>query len=300
MRQLFAFLLFCVSAPLLLTAQEQVHIVTKKINESYNYREDYEVNIEGDRAEVYIQPNLENKILIDIEIIAKHPKQAQAENDVEKMATIVKRLKNKIYIRNYLEAAERPEAQIKVIYRITVPAQCPVYIKNAYGIAEVDNLSNSVKVNSKFSRVSLQGITGTVDLFTRYGDIYGQALNGHVTIASRRTDMILKDIEGSYNIDAAYGNIQIYASMGLLDLNLNAEKSQVMLFNPDLSSFRYDLTTVSTPTLLPEGLDFEITQPEPNVQRVQYTPNNEYFPSFSVRVTFGTLQVQQSGKVKRP
>lgn len=299
MRQIFTFFL-CVSISAMLPAQEQIHVVTKKMHETYNYRDDYEVNIEGDRAEVYIQPNLENKILIDIEIISRHPDQVQAKADVEKMATIVKRLKNKIYIRNYLEAGDSPKAQIKVIYNITVPAQCPVYIKNAYGIAEVDNLTNSVKVNSKFSRVSLQSLSGTMDLFTRYGDIYGQSLNGNVSIASHRTDMILKDIEGTYNIDATYGNIQIYASAGLLDLNLDAEKSQVMLFNPDISSFRYDLTTVSSPALLPEGMDFEITQPEPNVQRVQYTPTNEYFPSFSVRVTFGTLQVQKSSKIKRP
>lgn len=281
-------------------AQDQVHVVTKKINESYNYKEGYEVNIEGDRAEVYIQPNLENKILINIEIIAKHPNQELAQADVEKMATIIKRLKNKIYIRNYLDTEESLESQLKVVYHITVPAECPVYIKNAYGIAEVDNLTNSVKVNSKFSRVNLRGIKGTLDLFTRYGDIFGQSLNGNVTIASRRTDMVLKDIEGNYNIDAEYGTIQIYASAGLLDLNLDADKSQVMLFNPDINSFRYDLTTVGTPTFLPEGLDFKVTNPEPNVQRVQYTPNNEYFPSFSVRVTFGTLQVQKSSKVKRP
>lgn len=299
MRQLFT-LFLCIHLSGILVAQQQVHVVTKMMHETYNYRDDYEVNIEGDRAEVYIQPNLENKILIDIEIISKHPDQELAKADVEKMAIIVKRLKNKIYIRNYLDAKNPPEGQIKVVYNITVPAQCPVYIKNAYGIAEVDNLTNSVKVNSKFSQISLQGLSGTMDLFTRYGDIFGQSLNGNVNIASHRTDMILKDIEGNYNIDATYGNIQIYASAGLLDLNLDAEKSQVMLFNPDISSFRYDLTTVSSPALLPEGMDYEITQLEPNVQRVQYTPTNEYFPSFSVRVSFGTLQVQKSSKIKRP
>lgn len=300
MRQIFAlFLLYCWASSQLI-AQEEIHVVTKTINESYNYKEGYEINIEGDRAEVYIQPNQENRILINIVLIAKHPDQNQAKKDVEKMATIIKRLKNKIYIRNYLSGKEPLKAQLKVIYKITVPAQCPVYIKNAYGIAEVDNLTNRVKVNSKFSRVRLQGVSGTMDLFTRYGDVYGQSLNGNVNIAAHRTDMILKDIEGSYNIDAAYGNIQIYASSGLLDLNLDAEKSQVMLFNPDLSSFRYDLTAVSSPTLLPEGMDFQITEPEPNVQRIQYTPTNEYFPSFSVRVTFGTLQVQKSSKIKRP
>lgn len=298
-RKVFYFI-FCVSISLNLQAQDQLHVVTKKINEAYSYREGYEVNIEGDRAEVYIKPNLENKILINIEIIAKHPEQEVAQVDVEKMATIVKRLKNKIYVRNYLDAADSPESQLKVIYQITVPADCPVYVKNAYGVAEVDNLTNSVKVNSKFSRINLKGIQGTLDLYTRYGDIFGQSLNGNVTIASRRTDMILKDIEGNYNIDAEYGTIQIYASTGLLNLNLDADKSQVMLFNSDISNFRYDLTTVGTPTFLPEGLDFKVSNPEPNVQRVQYTPSNEYFPSFSVRVTFGTLQVQKSSKVKRP
>jgi hypothetical protein len=292
--------LVCLGGNLL--GQDQVHVITKKIHRDFVYHEGYEVNIDGDRAEVHIQPSLENKILIDIEIIAKNPDQEQAKIDVEKMASIVKRLKNKIYIRNYLDLdeAERPSSQIKVIYNITVPAVCPVYAKISYGIADFAELTNSIRVNSKFSQVNLNNISGSVDLSTQFGDIIGQTINGNVTIGSRRTNITLKDIQGNFDIDAAYGMIQIYADAGLLDLNLDAEKSQVLLFNSDLQNFRYNLTTVSSPIQYPDELNFKLQQVEPNVQRINYTPNNEFFPNITVKVTFGSLQIDKASKSKRP
>lgn len=283
-------------------AQDQVHVITKKIHKEFVYHEGYEVNIDGDRAEVRIQPSLENKILIDIEIIAKNPAQEEAKADVEKMISIVKRLKNKIYIRNYLDTEDlpRPTSQIKVIYNITVPAVCPVYAKISYGLADFAELTNSLRVNSKFSQVNLNKISGKVDLSSQFGDIIGQTINGNVTIGSRRTNITLKDIQGNFDIDATYGMIQIYADAGLLDLNLNAEKSQVLLFNSDLQNFRYDLTTVSSPIQYPDELDFELKQPELNMQRVSYTPTTEFFPNITVKVTFGSLQIEKASKVRRP
>lgn len=300
MKQALVFFIFCVSYTTPLEAQEAIHLVRKTLSESYLYREGYEVNIEGERAEVYVQPNLERKILIEVEVIARHPSEEQAKIDVERMNSVIKRLQNKIYLRNYLETGTASEAQLKVIYRVTVPPECPVYIKNTYGITEVDRLSNSVKVNSKFSRISLQEVSGTIDLFTRYGDIHGQSLDGQVSIASHRTDMLLQDINGAYDITASYGNIQIHAGADLLNLHLDAEKSQVMIFNPDAERFNYDLQTVHSPTILPEGLEFQISQTDSEVQRLQYRPHQEFFPSFSVKVTFGTLQVQRAPRSKRP
>lgn len=283
-------------------AQDQVHVITKKIHKDFVYQDGYEVNIDGDRAEVRIQPSLENKILIDIEVIAKNPDQEAAKADVEKMISIVKRLKNKIYIRNYLdtEGQERPSSQIKVIYNITVPAVCPVYAKISYGLADFAELTNSLRVNSKFSQVNLTNISGSVDLSSQFGDIIGQTINGNVTIGSRRTNITLKDIQGNFDIDATYGMIQIYADAGLLDLNLDAEKSQVLLFNSDLQNFRYDITTVSSPIQYPDELDFELMQPELNMQRVSYTPTTEFFPNITVKVTFGSLQIEKGSKVRRP
>lgn len=284
-------------------AQDQVHRIAKNINKTYNYKDGYEVNIDGERAEVYIEPGLDNTIRIDVEVIAKHPSQNQAQLDVEKMRIMITRHKNKVYVRNYLEQGEsfdKPESQLKVIYKILVPEDCPVYIKNTYGIAEIAQLTNSVKVNSKFSTVNLENISGNIDLMTRYGDIIGESINGNVQIGARRTNITLRDIQGNYDINAEYGLIQIFASAGLLDLNLEANKSQVFLFNSDLEEFRYDLTAVSSSLQFPDDLNFQMVSPEVNVQKMVFTPTTEFFPSISVKVTFGSLQVNKSSKVKRP
>ena len=286
-----------------LYAQDQVQVVKKQFTKEFSYRDGYEINIEGDRAEVYIEPNLENKIVVKIEIIAKHPQKAQAEIDVERIAYLTKRVKNKIYIRNYLdnpEGSQSPESQLKVIYQITVPAECPVYVKNAYGITEVSRLNNRLKVNSKFSQVNLNEVVGSIDLMTKYGDIFGQSLDGDIRIGARRTNITLKDMAGSYDIDAQYGVIQLFASNGLVNLDLDAEKSEVLLFNEDPDAYRYQLTSVGSTINYPDDLNFKLSQTEPNIQKLSFTPTNEFYPNITIRVTFGNMQINRSSKVKRP
>ena len=296
-------IILCLCVGWSLFGQQEVHVITKKIDKAYNYREGYEVNLDGDRAEVFIEPNYENKIIIEVEIVAKHPDKKQAKEDVEKMFFMSERLKNNIYLRNYLSdeaKVAKPESQLKVIYNISVPNDCPVYVKNLYGFVSINELSNSVKVNSKFSSVSLDQITGSIDLLTRYGDILGQNLNGNVSIGSRRTNITLKDIQGTFDIDAEYGLIQIYASPGLLNLDLNADKSKVLLFNTDLEDFRYDLTSVGSDIQFPDELNFKLLHSEPNLQRFNYTPTTEFYSLIQVKVTFGSLEVNKAAKPKRP
>lgn len=299
----FLILILSVGWAFSLWSQEQVHVVSKKMGKEFPYRDGYEVNIEGDRAEVFIEPNLNNAIEIRVEIEARHPEKATAERDVERIAYLAKRVKNKIYIRNYLDndgTTTPPESQLKVVYHITVPAECPVYVKNAYGFTEVSRLNNRLKVNSKFSQVNLDQVVGSIDLFTRYGDIYGESLDGNISIGARRTNITLRNMAGSYDINAQYGLIQLFAGAGLTSLNLDAEKSDVMLFNEAPDAFSYQLTAVNSRVHYPDELNFAIAQPEPNIQKFTFTPTNEFYPNITIRVTFGDMQLNRSPKVKRP
>lgn len=277
-------------------AQTTLQVVTKRIDKDFTYRDGYEVNIDGDRAEVYIESWDQSTIRVHLELISKNVDREKAEQDLEHMQYSAQKDKNKIYLRNYLAAIEgdsKPESQLKAIYRIYLPEQCPVYLKNSYGLANISNLINKLRINSRFSRIGLNNIQGAMDINTQFGDLFGQNLNGDVSVVSRRSDVTLKNMKGRYDINAQYGILRLYAANeGLLGLDLHADKSQVFLYNSKLTAFSYDLTVQNGRLDSPNELKFKILdQKDPNIRKVTFRPNKEYYPNMTISITFGDLTI---------
>jgi hypothetical protein len=277
--------------------QETVQVVTKKIDKTFGFDEGYELNIEGERAEVYIEASEGPGIVVQLELIARHPDEAVARRDLDHMQYLVRRVKNKIYLRNYLkvpEDAPKPESQIRAIYRIQVPPNCPVYTKNTYGLVEASSLTKSLRVNSQFSKIGLTNVAGMIDLQTRYGDIVGERLDGNISIMANRSDILLRDMRGSYDINAKYGVIDLFASEGLLDLKLEADKSEVYLHNVNLQAFSYELSAKNGRIEYPDQGPFVLEEPETGLQRVRFKPSSEFYPNISVKITFGNIHLTKN------
>lgn len=269
-----------------------VQVVTKKVSKEFAYKEGFEVNIDGDKAEVYIETWAQPVILVQLEITSRHPSKATAQRDLEYMQYLAQRVKNKIYLRNFISVPEgEPEttSRLSVSYRIKVPAECPVYLKTNYGIADVENLSNRLRINSRFSQIGLQNIQGWMDVNTFFGNITGEKLDGNVAITSRRTDITLKEVSGRLDISAQYGLIKLFAAAGLLDLNLRADHSQVFLYAPDLARYHYNLSAQNSRLSLPKGMNFSINETTPGVRKVTFRPKTEFYPNISISVSFGEL-----------
>lgn len=276
-----------------LAAQQQTQVITKRIEKSFTYRPDFEVNIDGERAEVRIETWDKPLVQVQLDLIAKHPSREIAQRDVEYMQYLAQRLKNKVYLRNYIsvpEGSPKPESQIRAVYLIKVPKECPVYLKNNYGIASISNLSNRLRVNSRFSRIGLENIQGMIDIQTQFGDLVGNGLDGNVHIASRRSDLVLRNLKGTFDIDAQYGVLKIFADAGLLDLNLRADKSEVFMFQDDLDKFSYDLSVQHGNLELPNGVKFNVIENrELQLQKANFRPTSELYPRISISITFGDL-----------
>lgn len=274
-----------------------VQVVTKTIEKDFGFGEGYELNIEGERAEVYLEAADGPNISVRLELTARHPEEAVARRDLNYMQYLVRRVKNKIYLRNYLkkpEGAPAPESRIRAVYRIQVPPNCPVYTKNTYGIIEASELVGRLKVNSQFSQIGLRNVAGMIDLQTRFGDIFGESLNGNVQIDARRSDITLRDMQGSYDINAQYGLLNFFAGEGLLDFKLSADKSEVFLHNVDLQAFSYELTARHGNIEYPDELKFNLQEPETGLKKVSFKPASEYYPNISVRITFGDIHVSRN------
>lgn len=280
-------------------AQVMVQVVTKTIEKNFAYRNGYEVNVEGEKAEVIVESWERAEIKITLELTAKHPDKAVAERDLAAIRYIADKVKNKIYVRNYLSEGEgkpRAEAVLTAKYLIYVPEECPVYLKNYFGTINVSNLFNSVKINSEFSTIGLNNIQGMMDVQTRFGDLLGTSLNGNMKLNARRSDVTLRDIRGSYDLTAQYGIMKIFGTDEILSLNIDTEKTNVFLYDINPALFGFNITAQNGNIDLPGNMQFNYLQNTEQVKRIQFKPVTEYYATITISVSFGDIFMGKSEK----
>jgi hypothetical protein len=293
-------------APNFLSGQvEQLHLITKRLEKTFSYKEGYEVNIEGEKADVAIETWDRPEISITLELMARHPDKATAEADVEKIKYLAERVKNKIYLRNYISVKEgeaQPTSNLQARYVITVPDDCPVYLKNYFGVANVSNLTRQFRFFGEFTEIGLQNMQGKMDLQSRFGDIAGQSLNGNVSIASRRSNITLEDISGQFDVQSQYGIVSVISVSGLLDLNIDAQHGDVFLYDPKLRNYAYNLVAQHGDVKYPGDLRLELMNNNDELRKLEFKPNKEYYPSISISVSFGDvyLEKEKPDKLTRP
>lgn len=277
------------------SAQEVVQVVTKVIEKTFNYQDGYEVNVEGQKAEIFVETWDKRQVGLRLEISAKHPKKDTAETDLETVNFVAERIKNKIYLRNYRYGGEeQTESVLSVTYYITLPEDCPVYVKNYFGAANISNLTNRLRIFGEYSQIDIDNVKGLLDIRTRFGDIVGEKIDGNVTINARRSDVTLYEIAGNYQINAQYGILKLQPGAGLLGLDISAEKSEVYLYGDQPESFGYTLTATHGQVLTPENLRLLALEDTPEVQKVQFKPTRqETYPIITVSVTFGDVHLEK-------
>lgn len=295
----FWVVLFLSASSWQLSGQQLVQVVTKTVEENYPYKAGHEVAVEGEKAEIFVETWDKNEVSVRLELTAKHTDLEQAKRDLDNLAFIAQRVKNKIYLRNYRkDKSVAAASQLIIHYYITLPEECPVYVKNHFGIANISNLRNRLRVVGEFSQINIDNVEGMLDIRTRFGDILGERIDGNVTINARRSDITLEDIGGSYTINAQYGVLRLAPNLQLTGLQVNADKSEVTLIQPQGLHFGYLLTTSHGELDLPPDFRTIELESSPEVRRVQVRPLNEAYGNITVTVTFGDLTIEQAQERK--
>ena len=115
-------------------------------------------------------------------------------------------------------------------------------------------------------------------------------------VNARRSNITLSEITGRYDITAQYGILRIFADQNLLDLNIEAEKSEVFLFSPNPRIFSYELEAKHSEVKLPSDMAFKFEDSNVAVQKASFKPEREYFANISLTVSFGEVTVEKETK----
>lgn len=281
--------------PLLLPAQEPVlHVVTKTIEDTYAYRAGDEVAVEGEKAEIFVETWDQPTISIRLELTAKHARLETAQSEIENLIFVSEKAGQKYFLKNSRKDKElRPESEIIIHYYITLPEECPVYLKSHFGAATISNLRNRLRINGEYSQINIDNVQGLLDIRTRFGDIVGERIDGNVVINSRRSDIELLDVGGSFTINAQYGELRLSPNARLTELQVSAEKSDVYLFDPSGSPLRYTLTASHGEMSLPTELPLVELETGDELRSVRIGAGRELTGEVKVSVSFGKVSLER-------
>ena len=275
-------------------SQTSLHVVSKTIEKTMPYKNGYEVNIEGEKAEIKVETWEKDEVKVLTEIIAKHPNKNTAVHDLDLMEYSAEQHGSDIYFRNYIsKKGPKPESDLKAIYTITLPADCPVYLKNNFGLTDVSNLTNSLKIHSEFSKILLENLRGEIGVNSRFGDITGRNIDGDVNLTTRRSDITLHEIKGNWNINAHYGIMKFFTnpSPELLTMNINAEKSDVYFFDPQPNYYGYTLTAHYGNISVPQDLKFNYLENTNQLKKAIFSSQMGQ-SNISIKISFGDITIR--------
>ncbi len=298
MKNILKFLLplFCLPVFSGLEAQTTFQVVTKTVENTFPYLNGNEVNIDGEKAEILVETWSRNEVKVVVEIIAKHPDKKTAQADLEMMVYTSEQHGKKLYFRNYVnvpQGKKKPVSDLKAIYTIILPEDCPVYLKNNYGLTHVSNLTSALRINSEFSKIGLENLRGKIGISTRFGDVEGKDIDGDVTINSRRSDLTLYDIKGTWNINSQYGVLKFFTnpSPELLSLNIDAEKSDVYFFDPKPNFYGYTLTAHYGNISVPNNLKFNYLENTDQLKKAIFS-SKIGSSNISIKISFGDITIR--------
>ncbi len=278
------------------TAQETtLQVVTKSIEKTVDYKDGFHLSIDGEKADVQIETWDNEKVKVIIELIAKNEDRDVAKRDLESMQYNIEVVGKKIFVRNYLATSknkEKARSIFKAKYVFIIPDDCPVDLRNHFGSANIKDLKKAVDVKSEFCEIQLDNIQGRIGVETRFGDVEGKQLEGEMKIESIRSDITLTQIKGKVDINAKYGKIKIDANQSLLDLNILAEKTDILFLNPATETYDFNLTAFYGNISVPDFMNFEIKEENNALNKAELNlPKQE--GTVSIQTSFGNIVVMR-------
>jgi len=281
------------AVPNLSVAQEiALQVITKTIVKEIPFEEGQFLKIEGEKSEVDIISWDKDYIGVKVQIIAKHPDITIAKDDIQHLyfETVIQ--KNEIILRDTIaDTGSEIRSGLKAVYAISVPKNCKIKLSNYFGEANITDLSHGLEVTSEFCNVQLENIAGHIKVDTYFGDLIGVMINGDMSLSARRSNITLSEISGKFDIKAYMGIIKVFANQSFLDLNIDAEKTDVFFYDASLSAYNFNLKSREGAINLPDNLlvDYNNT---PQIKNAIIKPDSELSGiRVAITVDYGDIKI---------
>ena len=237
-------------------AQQKVQVVTKTIKQDLKTLLDSGIVVQGKKASVEVTGWNKDYIQVQMDLIAKHPQRKVAEKELRYIQYAITKTKDHYVLKNLFYAdkgSTKVRSNLSVVYKIFVPADQRVVIRNDYGSMDLRNLYGNLDIESKFSEVSLDRFFGRMTAYLDYCELEGTNVDGLLRFDTRKTDISLDAFAGDVRIKNYLGKLDLSPSSMLRSLDVKSRNGKVSLTVNSLDAFNYDVLVNSSFISLPEG-----------------------------------------------
>jgi hypothetical protein len=291
MQKLFIHIILCL-LPIAGAAQTTLQVVTKTVQKTVGWKPGYELEINGEKAEVEVTPGSGNNIVVRAELSARHPMLDTAKIDVEGWKFVVSTIGKKVYVRAYvgLPSGKRlPTSNLKAKIVIQAPPSCPVNLANKFGKAHLERLDAPIVLSGEFCSFTLLQLKGSVRVDSRYGNIEGTAIQGKVDVQSKRADVALSQIHADCAVRSEYGKVWVQPDAQTGNVWIQGTKSDVTVDLPQPPQHNVFLTAEYGNVSVPAA--FQQSKSGENTNRAVLNQQGTR-PVLTVETNFGSITVQ--------
>ncbi|MCK6693825.1 MAG: DUF4097 domain-containing protein [Thermoanaerobaculia bacterium] len=271
-------------------AQTTLQVVTQNVQKTVAWKPGYEVEINGEKAEVLVEPAEGNTVSVRAELSAKHPALDTAKADVNAWKFVVSTVGKKIYIRAYIglpPGKPLPTSNLKAKITVSLPRQCPVNLRNKFGQARLDGLQGPVALSGEFCNFNLTNLGGKVQVDSRYGDVTGRNLGGAVQVDAKRADVSLANLRNDCSVRSEYGAVRVDAGQDAGNLTVKATKSDVSVQVPDRPRHNIHLNAQYGQVEVAKNLPFKAESAS-----AAHWQQGQGRPEINVSTSFGKIVVE--------
>jgi hypothetical protein len=278
----------------LLPAQTTLQVATKHLQKTLDWKPEYVLVVNCEKADVVIEPSEQATVEVDAELSARHPNADTAQLDVNCWQMLAERSGKQLFVRSYIglnNQKKTPSSNFKSKIRIRTPLNCKVELSNKFGKTTVTGLAGDLQLNGSFCNFQLSHLSGKVAIESQYGAVNTKQLNGTVSVKAKRADVQIDSLSGSGEVYAEYGTVTVNYVPEMANLTVNGDKTNVILLHAHSIGHSYDLNTDHGQITVPG--DFE--RKETATRQVASKPatNNLSKHKVAVYTTFGNIILTQ-------
>lgn len=293
----FTYILFLLLFPLIVISQEEVQIATKSFSENFKYKNNFTVEINGERADVNVQGAKVDQIEISAKVISKNTDKREAQDDLENMNVLLEKIGKTIYARNYISVKandEKPNSNLKVVFDIKVPMGCNVVINNSFGEVQLSNLNGVINLNTKYSKINMAYLGGQGKIESLLGDVYIHSSFGAYELVMNRADLLMENSDGTFEIESKYGSIQATIKPELELLKIKGVSADIVLIIDDVSSSYYKLVSTDGKIQIDEDLkiDYKFNESD-KVQKIELNKDIDC-SKLNIDTQYGTITLNKT------
>jgi hypothetical protein len=213
------------------SAAQTLHVVTKTVERTFEYKPNETVQIYAERSDVEISTWGRNEVKITVELLAKHPDRATAQKDLEVLRYVAEKSGRTITLRNFVvlppNATQKPQSNLKTRYVLLLPATCQVEIQNSFGKTTLRGLQKDTRLRTEFCINELADLKGKLTLHAYFGELKVLDFEGNMNLTTDRTDVLVRAPRGQCRVRTQHGSLEVAADRTQVKLDIETKNTEL-------------------------------------------------------------------------